>query len=236
MPCPHSTKQQTDCLILVPQPVCALQNEREETTEIGARDLARLRRVLYPQQSSVRPRTMGRKLHAVNRRRMNHGQRATPAPVVALLLGVWPLDARLTTFVLALAMLTVVIVMLRLRRRMRADHAARLQAERQAALAHNLQELVAAVSRVKTPANVIEVCVPECLDALSAAAGAFVLVGEGGRSGEVVRVVGHDEPLTRLQFPLSTYPGSRRCRGPFGNRGVQGALVAAGRRRARTGP
>ena len=154
---------------------------------------------------------MGRKLHAVNRRRMNHGQRATPLPVVALLLGVWPPDARLTTFVLALAMLTVVIVMLRLRRQMREDHAARLQAERQAALAHNLQELVAAVSRVKTPANVIEVCVPECLDALSAAAGAFVLVSEGGRSGEVVRVVGH-EALTRSPFPLARPPKMRAVR------------------------
>ena len=32
------------------------------------------------------------------------------------------------------------------------------------------------------------------------------MVVEGGRSGEVVRAVGCDEPLTSAQFPLTTYP------------------------------
>ena len=147
---------------------------------------------------------MRTKLHAVHARRINHVQGAWPG-VAVLALVVWPPDARLSASLLALAVITVVVLMLRLQRRMRADQAARVLAERQAALADNLQQLVAAVSKVKTPANVIEVCVPEFLHALAGASAAFVIVGEGGRTGEVVRAVGYDEPFTRSQFALSTY-------------------------------
>ena len=94
-------------------------------------------------------------LHAVKRRRINDVQ-GTATPLAALALGAWAPAADMTTLIVALAFLGVLLVMLRLRRQTRAEHAARLRAERQAALADNLQQLVAAVSRARTPAAVIE--------------------------------------------------------------------------------
>jgi signal transduction histidine kinase/CheY-like chemotaxis protein len=53
--------------------------------------------------------------------------------------------------------------------------------------------------------GVIEVCIPEFLHALEAAAGLFVLVVEDGRSGEIVRTVGCDGPLTNQRFSLLSH-------------------------------
>ncbi|HVD91823.1 MAG TPA: ATP-binding protein, partial [Vicinamibacterales bacterium] len=125
---------------------------------------------------------------------------------VALLIGVWPPDTATTALILAVAVLIIMLVGLRLRRWTNAEHAARLRAERQAALSEKLQQLVAAVSRARTPARVIEDCVPEFLHAVDGAAAAFIVLGDGGRSGEIVQTVACDEPFTRSPFPLSTYP------------------------------
>jgi signal transduction histidine kinase len=119
---------------------------------------------------------------------------------------VWPADLRIAALIVAAAVLAFVYIVVRLQRRTETERAARVEAERKAALADNLQQLIAAISRARTPASVIEVCLPEFLHAIRGAAGALVLVGEGSRSGEVVRAVGCDEPLTTSQFPLSTYP------------------------------
>jgi signal transduction histidine kinase len=115
-------------------------------------------------------------------------------------------DIRLAALIIALAAVAFLYVLIRSQRRTEVERAARLEAERKAALADNLQQLIAAISRARTPASVLEVSLPEFLHAVRAAAGAFVLVGDGGRSGEVVRAVGCDEPLASVQFPLSTYP------------------------------
>ena len=155
-------------------------------------------------QSNVQSRPMGTKLHGVKRPRMDTVQYA-PLPV-ALLLGVWPTDIATTALILAVAALIIVLAALRLRRWTSAEHDARLRAERQAALSEKLHQLVAAVSRARTPARVIEDSVPEFLHAVDGAAAAFILLGDGGRSGEIVRTAACDEPFTRSPFPLSTYP------------------------------
>jgi len=149
---------------------------------------------------------MGTKLHGVKCDRIGTVQRA-PLPIAALALAVWPSDTGGTALILALAALIIIVIMgLRLRKWTKAEHAARLAAERQAGLSEKLHQLVAAVSRAKTPGRVIEDCVPEFLQAVDAAAGAFILLGDGGRSGEVIRTVGCEETLTKSTFPLSSYP------------------------------
>jgi len=155
---------------------------------------------------------MGTKLHGVKCPRIGTVQRA-PLPIAALALGLgaWPPDTGTTALVLTLAAFIIILfAALRLRRWTKAEHAARLRAERQAGLSEKLHQLVAAVSRAKTPGRVIEDCVPEFLQAVDAAAGAFILLGEGGRSGQVIRTVGCEEALTKSTFPLSTYPALER--------------------------
>jgi len=113
---------------------------------------------------------MGTKLHGVKRPRMDTVQCA-PLPV-ALLLGAWPPDTATTALILAVALLIITLVALRLRRWTSAEHDARLRAERHAALSEKLHQLVAAVSRARTPARVIDDCVPEFLHAVDGAAAA----------------------------------------------------------------
>jgi signal transduction histidine kinase/AmiR/NasT family two-component response regulator len=119
---------------------------------------------------------------------------------------VWPSDSRVAALLVAAAALAFLYILHRLQKRTDAERAARLEAERKQALADNLHQLIAAISRARTPSSVIEVSLPEFLHAIRAAAGAFVMLVENGRSGEVVRVVGCDEPPTSTQFPLATYP------------------------------
>jgi signal transduction histidine kinase/ActR/RegA family two-component response regulator len=107
---------------------------------------------------------------------------------------------------IAVALLLGTILLLRLRRQTQAERGARQRAERRAAFAENLQQLVAVLSRAKVPAGVIEGCIPEFLHAVEAAAGALVLVREGGRTGEIARLVGVEDVSTRSRFPLSAYP------------------------------
>jgi len=121
-------------------------------------------------------------------------------------MNVWPPEANAIAAAVWVTLLTLLLVMLRLRRRAQAEYAARVSAQRLAALADTLQQLLAEISRARTPTAVIEACVPEFLQAVQAAAGAFVLVGDGGRSGEVLRDVGCDNPPTAPPFPLSAYP------------------------------
>lgn len=119
---------------------------------------------------------------------------------------VWPADPRIAALLVGAATLAFLYILRRLQKRTEVERAARLEAERKQALADNLQQLIAAVSRARTPSSVVEVSLPEFLHAIRAAAGAFVMVVEGGRSGEIVRAVGCDEPLTSAQFPLTAYP------------------------------
>jgi signal transduction histidine kinase/CheY-like chemotaxis protein len=115
-------------------------------------------------------------------------------------------DVRVAALVVAVASLAFLYLVLRLQKKTEAERSARIEAERKAALADNLQQLIAAISRARTPANVIEVSLPEFLHAVRGAAGAFVLTTDGGRTGEVVRAIGCDEPLTGSPFSLTTYP------------------------------
>ena len=146
------------------------------------------------------------KLHAVQEGRIN-GVHWNAVPLsTGMVIAVGLPDSSITTLLIAVAFFGVVVMMLRLRRRARADHAARLDAERQAARADNLQQLGAAVWRARTPAAVIATCLPEFLHVMTAAAGAVIVLDENGGFADIVRAAGCDDPLPKSPIALSTYP------------------------------
>lgn len=76
-------------------------------------------------------------------------------------------------------------------RRMRADSAARVSAERAAWQSDRIAQLTGALSQARTQAAAIEAAVMEPLHALDADAGILLLTSSDGTSAEVSRVVGH---------------------------------------------
>jgi signal transduction histidine kinase/CheY-like chemotaxis protein len=155
--------------------------------------------------SEVRLLATVTKLHARNSPRI-HAIHGGQLPMPAVVFALWPPDIGTTALILALTLLIVAFAVIRLLRRMQIEHAARVQAERQCVIAEKHLQLVAAASRARTPARVVEECLPEFLHAVDAAAGAFILLDENGRSAVVMRTAGCDDPRTGSQFPLSAYP------------------------------
>ena len=146
-------------------------------------------------------------------RRINTVHWESVPTVTSIVIGVGLPQSNITTLLIAIAFFGVVVMMLRLRRRARADHAARLEAERQAALADNLQQLGAAVWRARTPAAVIETCLPEFLHVMTAAAGAVIVLDDNHVSGDIVRAAGCDDPLPKAPIALATYPSLENVAG-----------------------
>lgn len=80
----------------------------------------------------------------------------------------------------------------RLIRQARTDRGARLEAERRLFYSEQLQRLTATLSRARTPAEVLHVCLPDMLHAASADAGAVALVSGDGQACEVAHAIGYE--------------------------------------------
>src|SRR5436309_7962244 len=103
-----------------------------------------------------------------------------------------------------LVVVVLAVVLAGLLQLWRRANAARTRAEGRARLADELQALAAALSRVRTPAEVIDACMTQMSRALEATASALVLVSEDGQCGELARTIGYPEPLAIPErFPLS---------------------------------
>jgi signal transduction histidine kinase/ActR/RegA family two-component response regulator len=85
----------------------------------------------------------------------------------------------------------------RLLRQARADRQARAETERQLQFSNQRQRLTATLSRARTPADVINACLPDLLHAASAAAGAIILVSEDGMVCEVAHALGYEDAVLR---------------------------------------
>jgi len=108
------------------------------------------------------------------------------------------------TMWIAIAALTIAIVgtgidVRRLRRRVQAEHGAKVQAEHALRKTSDLEAITAALSKAQTSSEVTHACLAELLHSLGAAAGAVALVSDisqTGRDGaplEIVRAMGYGE-------------------------------------------
>jgi signal transduction histidine kinase len=88
-------------------------------------------------------------------------------------------------------------------RRMRADEAARIAAERAARQSDRIAQLTSALSQARTQAAAIEAAVMEPLHALRADAGILLLTSGDGSTAEVSRVVGHPGVTPGTSVPLT---------------------------------
>jgi K+-sensing histidine kinase KdpD len=68
-----------------------------------------------------------------------------------------------------------------LHRRVERERLARVNAENEARTTEHLQQIATALSKARTPAEVVETCVLECTYTFGAAAGAMVLIDEDGQ-------------------------------------------------------
>jgi signal transduction histidine kinase/ActR/RegA family two-component response regulator len=103
------------------------------------------------------------------------------------------MNANYGIIVFALGLAGLVLAASRLLRQARADRAARADTERQLRYSDQLQQLTATLSRARTPADVIHVCLPDMLHAASADAGAVVLVSDDQRHAEIAHAIGYDD-------------------------------------------
>ena len=85
-----------------------------------------------------------------------------------------------TIWALGIAGLVLGLVTAGLHRRLERERAIRHAAETDARRAEHLQQIATALSRGRTPADVVDACVLECAYTLGAAAGAMVLLNEDG--------------------------------------------------------
>jgi len=115
----------------------------------------------------------------------------------------WTGDVAALLLVLAVLLLCALIGYVHGRERR--EHALRLRAERLVRFNDRLQELSGAASRARTPAAVIEACLPQFLYGAGACAGAIIVVSDDGQRGELAHAIGYDEALlsTWRQFPLA---------------------------------
>jgi len=98
----------------------------------------------------------------------------------------------------------------RLHRRALADQGARREAERALIHTSHLQELTAALSRARTPADVRRVALVELSHAVVADTALFALAAEGGETYEVLATIGGPESP-----PTSKRPRSMSARTPM---------------------
>jgi len=99
---------------------------------------------------------------------------------------------------LALFALTGALIsmsMRRLRRQARSERDARAETERLLQHTAHLQDLTAALSRAKTPAEVAKACLVELLHATDASSGAFALATDDGTGCEFASTIGFPEHL-----------------------------------------
>jgi signal transduction histidine kinase/ActR/RegA family two-component response regulator len=118
-----------------------------------------------------------------------HGlQIADPATALSLLL-------------FTLAGLLVSLAIHHLRRQVHAERDLRAKTERRFRQTDQLQGLTAALSRARTPVEVIRICLPELLHAVDAAAGAVFLISDGGNGSdcELVHEVGYRDQAGSAQ-------------------------------------
>src|SRR4029078_6034123 len=93
------------------------------------------------------------------------------------------------------ATVSLIIAARRLMYQARTDRAARVESERQLRFSDLMQQLTERLSPARTPADVLQVCLPELLYATTAAAGAVILLSDDGQRTEVVNAIGYDSPL-----------------------------------------
>jgi signal transduction histidine kinase/ActR/RegA family two-component response regulator len=109
-----------------------------------------------------------------------------------------------TLLLLVVAGVLMSLVIRRLRRRTDQALTAQADTERRLRAAEQLRELSSALSRARTPADVVAACLPEFLHAVDAAAGAVYLISDDGTACELVQKVGYPElrvsSATRFPF------------------------------------
>src|SRR3954466_1900782 len=93
--------------------------------------------------------------------------------------------------VFSLGLAALLLATARLLRQARADRVARAETERQLRYSDQLQQLTATLSRARALSDVIHVALPDMLHASSAAAGAFVLVSDDGRTCDIAHAIGY---------------------------------------------
>ena len=93
--------------------------------------------------------------------------------------------------------LLVTLLVRHLKQQTRVERTARTETERQLRLADRLQQLTAALSRARTPAEVISTCLPELLHGAEAAAGAVFVSADDGTEFELAHAVGYVDPPDR---------------------------------------
>jgi GAF domain-containing protein len=87
--------------------------------------------------------------------------------------------------------LLVTLLVRHLKQQTRVERNARTETERQLRLADRLQQLTAALSRARTPAEVISTCLPELLHGPEAAAGAVLVSADNGTEFELAHAIGY---------------------------------------------
>src|SRR4029450_7744281 len=90
--------------------------------------------------------------------------------------------------------LLVTLLVRHLKQQTRVERNARTETERQLRLADRLQQLTAALSRARTPAEVISTCLPDLLHGAEAAAGAVFVSADDGTEFELAHAVGYADP------------------------------------------
>jgi GAF domain-containing protein len=93
--------------------------------------------------------------------------------------------------------LLVTLLVRHLKQQTRVERNARTETERQLRHADGLQQLTAALSRARTPAEVISTCLPELLHGAEAASGALFVSADDGTEFDLAQAVGSSDPPVR---------------------------------------
>jgi signal transduction histidine kinase len=104
---------------------------------------------------------------------------------------------------LAVAVILAMVLVVRLRRGMRRDRAARVVAERAASQADRIAQLTAALAQARTTAAAVDACVHEPVHVLRAEAGVLFLINSDGSRAEVARAVGYPPDSLENTLTLS---------------------------------
>jgi hypothetical protein len=103
-----------------------------------------------------------------------------------------------STVSLILGLVLLVTLLVRhLKQQTRVERNARTETERQLRHADGLQQLMAALSRARTPAEVISTCLPELLHGADAASGALFVSADDGTEFDLAHAVGSSDPPVR---------------------------------------
>jgi signal transduction histidine kinase/ActR/RegA family two-component response regulator len=114
-----------------------------------------------------------------------------------------------SVLVLIVVALLASLLILHLRQQTRFERNARTETERQLRQADRLQQLTSTLSRARTPADVINTCLPDLLHATEAAAGAVFVTADHGIGFDLVHTVGYANPPVE---PNARVEETIRCR------------------------